>query len=213
MRLELYYTYIDPTDTALVARLWDRLPPTRQQQLATRNLAARAEGVALSALLAFAAAAWQTGQGTAFQSVAAASLPPPFAEWKTNALGKPFAEGIATEHGRLFASFSHSDGHVLVALCDRPLGADIQVWQAAAFSPDRFRRTAARIAHPDETPPTTPRETARRFAAKEAALKLGGEGLRCPPASVAVTEATAGRASLFFYEQVPHCIIAVAVSR
>jgi len=206
MRLRLFYTHIDDA-AATLARLWDRLPTARQQQLCDRPLAARAEGAALSALLSIALAAWDTDT-EGICTVAANTLAATFPTWETDRQGKPFAEGIDTPHGRLYPAFSHSHGHVLTVLCDRPCGADIQTWDAAAFSPARWARTAARIAHPDDPPVADGRALARQFAAKEAVLKRDGCGLRRALSSVKL-----GEQPLFFDETVPSCIIAVAVSR
>ncbi len=208
MRLELYYSYINAADTALIGRWWDRLPPARRAQLAPRTAAAQAEGAALSALLACALRHWQTGNGALFRPIPADSLTTPFPRWETAANGKPFPAGITTPQGVAFVSFSHSGGHLLVAMADRPLGCDIQVWDAPAFAPTRFERLAARMTHPAETPPATPRETARRFAAKEAALKCGGEGLRHPLNTVRPDDF-----DLTFCEDAAACVIAVAMSR
>jgi phosphopantetheinyl transferase len=186
--------------------LWEQLPPARRAQLAARTPTARAEGAVLSALLAHALHTW--GCGIPCQTVPADALAAPFPRWETAANGKPFPAGIETPEGTVFVSFSHSNGHALVALCDRPLGADIQVWDAPAFAPDRLPRLAARITHPAETPPQTPQETARRFAAKEAVLKLFGDGLRRGMNTVNLAEF-----AVSFYEELPACVIAVAVSR
>ncbi|MBE6757919.1 MAG: 4'-phosphopantetheinyl transferase superfamily protein [Ruminococcaceae bacterium] len=213
MRLELYHSYIDTADRALTERLWAHLPPSRREELAPRTPASRAEGAGLTALLTHALEQWQTASGTAFQTVPATALTRPFARWEVAPNGKPFPAGISTPQGVVFVSFSHSNGHLLAAVCDRPLGADIQAWEAPAFAPDRFSRTAARITHPDESLPAAPREVARRFAAKEAALKLSGDGLRRALCLVAVGEDETDGASLHFCEKVSDCIIAVAVSR
>ncbi len=206
MPTRLFYTHIDNA-AATLARLWDRLPIARQQQLCDRPLAARAEGAALSALLHTALAAWDTntdGVCTVEVNTLIASYP----TWETDAHGKPFAEGIDTPHGRLYPAFSHSHGHVLAVLCDCPCGADIQTWDTAAFSPARWARTAARIAHPDDPPATDGRALTRQFAAKEAVLKRDGCGLRRALSSVKLAEHP-----IIFDETVPSCIIAVAVSR
>ncbi len=206
MPTRLFYTYIDDA-AATLARLWDRLPTARQQQLYDRPLAARAEGAVLSALLHTALAAWDADtEGVC--TVAVNTLTCAYPAWETDERGKPFAEGISTPHGRLYPAFSHSHGHVLAVLCDCPCGADIQTWDAAAFSPERWARTAARVAHPDDPPITDGRALARQFAAKEAVLKRDGCGLRRALASVKL-----GEQPLFFDETVPSCIIAVAVSR
>lgn len=206
MQLEIYHTYIDVTDTAATERLWKQLPPARRAMLVDRAPAARAEGTALAALLAYAVSAW--GGDAAFQTVSSDVLTVPFAHWETATDGKPFPRGISTPHGVVFASFSHSLGHLLVALCDRPLGADIQVWDSPALTPDRCSRLAARITHPAETPPETPRETARLFAAKEAVLKLNGDGLRHAMSSVNTADF-----AVAFYEELSDCIVAVATAR
>lgn len=203
MQIELYHAYIGDADD-MAERLWPQLPPVRRAQLAARTPAARAEGAALTALLTHAIAGW--GSGHTFQTISAAALTVPFSRWETAESGKPFPAGITTPHGIVYASFSHSGGHLLVALCDRPLGADIQVWDAPAFAPDRFPRLATRITHPAETLPATPRETARLFAAKEAILKRGGEGLRQPMSAVNTADF-----DLSFYDAVADCVVAVAV--
>lgn len=213
MRLELYHSYIDVSDSALCDRLWAQLPATRRAILAPRTPAARTEGAALTALLTHAIEMWQKESGGRFQTIPAAALTVPFAQWETAPSGQPFPAGISTPQGVAFVSFSHSGGHLLVAVCDRPLGADIQVQNAPAFAPARFHRTAARITHPQESAPATPQATAQRFAAKEAVLKLHGDGLRRGLASVAVNATEADGATLFFYEDVAACVIAVAVSR
>lgn len=212
MRMKIYHTYIG--NTALSTSLWNALPPKRRQQLARRTPTARAEGAVLTALLAKALAEWAVNDQL-FCTVEARALTTPYPAWETDADGKPFAEGIDTAAGRVFPGFSHSHGHLLVVLADRPCGADIQVWDAPAFAPDRFRRTAARLLHPAETPPASGRDVARRFAAKEAALKCRGTGLRRALSAVRVDEraGTADELSLFFCEEVPSCIIAAAVSR
>lgn len=206
MQLRLFYTHIDDAEATLT-RLWDGLPTARQRQLCDRPLAARAEGAVLSALLHTALAAWENStDGVCRVEETALTVSHP--TWETDERGKPFAEGIDTPHGRLYPAFSHSHGHVLAVLCDRPCGADIQTWDAAAFAPARWARTAARVAHPDDLPITDGRALARQFAAKEAVLKRDGYGLRRALSSVKLAGHT-----LFFDESVPSCIIAVAVSR
>ena len=212
MRIRLYHTYIDDTSAAL-ARLWEALPATRQRQLAARTPAARAEGAVLCALLQTALTAWEadTPDGAVDNTVLTTSYP----TWETDENGKPFADGILTATGRVFPAFSHSHGHVMVVLCDHPCGADLQRWDVPAFAPARWPRTATRICHPDNVPAASARETARQFAAKEAALKWAGCGLRRPLSSVKLGEnpLTADEQPLFFYETVPSCVAAVVVSR
>lgn len=203
MRIEVYHSYFSPTD-GIPARLWDGLPPERRAQLAPRTPADRIAGAALSALLAHAVNGW--GNGATVQSLPFDGLTVPYAYWERAENGKPFPNGILTAHGKAFVSFSHSNGHLLVALCDRPLGADIQTYNAPVFAPDRFSRLATRITHPAETPPQTPQETARRFAAKEAVLKLSGDGLRRGMNTVNLADYT-----ITLFEDVPVCIIAIAV--
>lgn len=203
MRIELYHSYIDG---AVSERLWESLPCARRTMLAPRTPVARAEGAALSALLTHAVASW--GHGAAFQTVPSSALAVPFARWETAENGKPFPRGIETPQGMAYVSFAHSNGHLLVAVGDRPLGADLQVWDTPALAPDRFRRLASRITHPAETPLETPRETAQRFAAKEAVLKLSGEGLRRAMSSINLADF-----AVTFCEDIPDGIIAVAVSK
>ncbi len=212
MRIRLYHTYIDNA-AATQARLWSSLPSVRAQQLADRPLAARAEGAALSALFHKALIEWET-DGDAFCTVDSATLTVPYPTWEIADNGKPFAAGIETPTGAVYPAFSHSHGHVLVVLCDHPCGADIQTWNAPALSPARWARTAAHICHPDDPPTRDRRDVARHFAAKEAALKRDGCGLRRPLASVKLAEQplTADGQPLFFYETEPSCIIAVSVS-
>ncbi len=212
MRIRLYHTYIDDA-AATQARLWDSLPASRAKQLATRSLAARAEGATLSALLHTALIAWETTDDV-FCSVDPAALTISYPTWETADNGKPFATGIETPTGPVYPAFSHSHGHVLVVLCDQPCGADIQTWDDPALSPARWARTAAHIRHPEDPPARDGRDVARLFAAKEATLKRDGCGLRRPLASVKLGEhpLTADGQPLFFYETVPACIIAVSVS-
>ncbi len=204
MRIELYHAYIDAADSALWERLWEQLPSARRVQLASRTPSARAEGAALSALLTHAITRW--GCGNPFQTLPAAALTVPYPHWETAKNGKPFPAGIRTARGVAHVSFSHSGGHLLVAVCDRPLGADIQVQNAPALAPDRFRRLAARISHSAETPPATAQETARQFTAKEAILKLSGKGLRHAMSTVKTADF-----AVSFYDDVPDCVIAVAI--
>lgn len=215
MQVQIYHAYIDTGDLTIVDRLWNKLPPVRRAQLADRTPAARAEGVGLSALLAYALDDRNRRGGLGFCEVNAAALDTPYPVWDIAPNGKPFPSGIATPRGTVFAGFSHSEGHLLVALADCPLGADIQVWQAPAFAPDRFSRTDDRVRHPHERPAATPQEVARRFAAKEAAVKCGGEGLRRPLATVRITDTPllADGYPLSFWEDVPACVIAVVLTR
>lgn len=211
MRIRLYHTYVDDCPAAL-ARLWDTLPATRQRQLAARTPAARAEGAVLCALLQAALTAWETEHDGAVEE---AALTVSYPAWETNADGKPFADGILTATGRVYPAFSHSHGHVMVVLCDHPCGADLQRWDVPAFAPARWQRTATRICHPDNAPAASAHETARQFAAKEAALKCAGCGLRRPLSSVKLGEnpLAADGQPLVFYETVPFCVGAVVVSR
>lgn len=183
MRVGLYYSYISDADHPLWAERLSRLPETRRQRVAARQRPAdRARSVAVTALLQWAVTEWEKGAGfgnagVGFCTVPATALSAPFPYWETDQTGRPFPDGIPTAAGRVWVSLSHSGGHLLVAVADRPVGADVQCHGHPALAPHRFRRLEGRIRHPAESPAETPAKTAARWAAKEAAAKLTGVGL------------------------------------
>lgn len=223
MRIELYYSYISEADHRRLAGLLPALPPPRREQVAARcTQAAQAESIAVSALLQQAVDGWKKGvgfggEGVGFCAVPVAALTAPFPHWEADQNGRPFPHGLPTAAGQVWVSLSHSGGHLLVAVADRPVGADIQWRGAAALAPDRFRRLDDRIRHPAESPAADEREAAARWAAKEAAVKLTGQGLACPLRSLCVQNGTVlypdGEQAAAFAAEQNGCAVAVAVTR
>ena len=210
MRVELYYSYISEGDHPLWAGRLPHLPEGRRQRVAARQCPAdRARSVAVTALLQWAVSEWEKGagfgnEGVVFRTVPVTALSTLFPYWEAGQTGRPFPAGIPTAAGRVWVSLSHSSGHLLVAVADRPVGADIQCHAHPALAPRRFRRLDGRIRHPAESPAETAKETAARWAAKEAAAKLTGQGLatsfrRLKVASDRVVHSDGTADSLFFW--------------
>ena len=210
MRIELYYSYIENAHFSLFDRVWEGLPPTRRAALTQRRNPH--ESVAVTALLHEAVAGWESGdaplfEGIGFCVVPEATLTTAFSHWESGEDGRPFPRGLLTANGRVWVSVAHSGGHLLVAVADRPVGADVQALAVPALSTARFTRLDARMRHPNEAPAATPWQTATRWAAKEALVKRSGEGLRRPFCTVDTT------AEDVIIRRCRDCVIAVAVSR
>lgn len=203
MPIALYLTYVAPSDYAAMEALTERadFPRERREQLFSRRAPrARAESLAATLLLAQVVEDWASGgykklppiyddalsEEVAFRVVPLAlltRLPP---RWPMGPNGQPFPEGIATPAGRAFVSLSHSDGVVVAAAADRPIGVDVQ--SLLAQPTGRWKKLDDRLRHPDEAPVDGAMAFIHRWAAKEAALKATGEGLSRPMTSLCVAQ-------------------------
>lgn len=189
MRMQLYYAYISEDAYPHWAARATELPPARRVRVAAKRLLAdRARSVAVTALLQHALYTPLPSEGVGFCNIPATALSRLYPHWEADENGRPFPAGIDTPAGRVWVSVSHSGGHLLVAVADSPVGADVQATDHEALSPERFSRLDRRIAHPAEHPATTPVDAALRWAAKEAAVKLTGRGLATSLCRLQVSE-------------------------
>ena len=99
--------------------------------------------------------------------VPAVSLP----DWPLGEHGKPFPEGLMWNGEPLYVSLSHGGGYAAVALCDAPVGIDLQSEEAFPAA------VAARYGW-------APSQAPRMWAAGEAVIKLRGETLAAMSAAL-----------------------------
>lgn len=195
MSILLYQTNVSSLDYDRIRAMMERpdLSVDRHLMLLSRRSPRNlAESLAATTLLSHAVRDWTTGAyqhlphpgdnpfEDADDEIALRSLPLSTlnllpATWPVGAHGKPFPHGIETTRGIAHVSLSHSEGMVMVAVSDRPVGVDVQ--STAALASTRWWRLDTRIRHATEEPAESAPDFARRWAAKEAALKASGEGL------------------------------------
>lgn len=204
MSVLLYQTYISSLDYPRMQALMERpdLSVDRHMMLLSRRSPRNlAQSLAATTLLATAVQDWTTGAyqhlphpgdnpfeedeaEISFRTLPVSALERLPSTWPVGRNGKPFPNGIETTRGCAQVSLTHSEGMVLAAVSDVPVGVDAQ--SLAVLPSTRWWRLDARIRHPEEVAAENAGDFARRWVAKEAVVKATGEGLAASMTSLRV---------------------------